>query len=158
MAADVEVFGHVIGGCWHHIDAILSLHLRIDEAPPEGGVVEYLRPGKSGLGLWHDEWGAAHALDPAGDDQIEVASLDGPGSTRQGVQARTAQAICGRATGRDRQARKQGRHPRDVAVIFARLVGAAENHVIQLIPVDTGIARHQGLNRYGGQVVSADVR
>ena len=37
---------------------------------------------------------------------------------------------------RDRQARQQGRHPGDVAVVLTGLIGAADQHVVQLVPVD----------------------
>ncbi len=41
----------------------------------------------------------------------------------------------------DRQAREQQAHARDVAVVLAGLVGAAEDHVVDGVPVDAAIAR-----------------
>src|ERR1700679_2123495 len=56
-----------------------------------------------------------------------------------------------------RQARQQQRHPRHVAVVLAGLIGTAEIDFIDLRPVELGVARHQGLDRRGRQIVGADL-
>ena len=55
-----------------------------------------------------------------------------------------------------RQAGQQQRHARDVAVVLAGLVGAAEDHVVDRLPIDAGIALHQRLQRDGAEIVGAD--
>ncbi len=54
-----------------------------------------------------------------------------------------------------RQAGEQQRHARDIAVVLARLVGAAEDHIVDGVPVDGRVARHQRLQRDGAQIVGA---
>ena len=56
------------------------------------------------------------------------------------VEARSAQPVDRRAGHLDRQARRAARHARDVAVVLARLVGAAVDHVVDRRPVDAGVA------------------
>ena len=48
-------------------------------------------------------------------------------------------------------------HARDVAVVLARLVGAAVEHLVELRPVGLGIARHQRLDRQRREIVGADL-
>ena len=60
-----------------------------------------------------------------------------------GIHARTAQAIDGRARHLDREPGQQQRHAPDVAVVLARLVGAAVDHVIDGGPVHPGVALDQ---------------
>ena len=50
---------------------------------------------------------------------------------------------------------KQQRHARDVAVVLAGLVGAAEKHLIDLRPVQPGMSCHQRLDRHRRQIVGA---
>src|SRR4029077_11631589 len=49
----------------------------------------------------------------------------------------------------------QQRHARDVTIVLAGLVGAAEIDLVELRPVDLGIARHQRLQRHRGEIVGA---
>ena len=51
---------------------------------------------------------------------------------------------------------EQARHPREIAIILARLVGAAEDDVVELGPVDAGVAVDQRADRDGGEIVGAD--
>ena len=71
------------------------------------------------------------------------------------VEAGGAEAIERLAGNRFRHAREQQRHARDVAVVLAGLVGAAEKHFVDLRPVELGMLRHQRLDRGGGQIVGA---
>ena len=50
---------------------------------------------------------------------------------------------------------EQPRHPRKVAIVLARLVGAAEDHVVELSPVDVRVAVDQGPDRDRCKVVGA---
>ena len=53
---------------------------------------------------------------------------------------------------------EQRRHARDVAVVLARLVGAAEDHVVDRRRVDALVARDQRTDRQRRQVVGAHAR
>src|SRR5205085_122536 len=59
--------------------------------------------------------------------------------------AGAAQAVQGDTARFVRKPRQQPGHAREVAIVLARLVGAAEDDVVDLIPVDSGIARKQRL-------------
>src|SRR5690606_31628712 len=69
------------------------------------------------------------------------------------VQPRAAQAVDGSAWHLQRQASEQAAHARNVAVVFARLVGTAVDHIGHSSPIDVGVAGHQCPQRYGAKVV-----
>jgi hypothetical protein len=54
-ARHAKLFGDVLAGLRHGIDAILLLHQRVDEAPADGGVVDLGIARKGRVGLGHDE-------------------------------------------------------------------------------------------------------
>ena len=56
-----------------------------------------------------------------------------------------------------RQPGQQRRHARDVAVVLAGLVGAAVDHVVELIPIDRRVALLQHAHRMRGQIIRADI-
>ncbi len=87
-----------------------------------------------------------------------LAALDRARGDADRVEARSAQAVDGRAGDLDRQSGEQQRHAGDVAVVLAGLVGAAVEHVVDRLPVDAGIALHQRLDGQRGEVVGADGR
>ena len=91
-----------------------------------------------------------------------------PASIRSASPARIARAalptasmpephsrFIGRAGHGDRQAGEQDRHAADVAVVLARLVGAAEDQVVDLLPA-TRVALDQRPQRNRGEVVGAN--
>src|SRR5690606_3899838 len=81
---------------------------------------------------------------------------DGAGGDADGVEAGAAQAVDGGGGDFHGQARQQHGHAGDVAVVFAGLVGAAVDQVVDLGPVDVRIARHQCLDRQRREVVGAN--
>ena len=99
--------GDILGRARHGVVAIGRLHLRIDEAPADGGVV-HLGIAVEGAGrLGHDEGRAAHAFAAAGDDQVGLAAADRPRRHRHRIEARAAQAVerdAARAVGQARRA------------------------------------------------------
>ncbi|MNI02213.1 hypothetical protein D3C73_550790 [compost metagenome] len=154
-AADAVVVGDVLAGFRHGIDAVRRLHRRIDEAPADGGVVDVRRAREGGFGLGHDEGRAAHALDAARQHQVGVACANGARGVAHGLQARGAQAVDGVAADAVRQAGQKGGHARDVAVVLTRLIGRAQDHVVERRRVQPRIARQQRPQRQGRQIVGA---
>jgi len=158
LAFDLELGSDVFRRLGHGIGAIELLHARVHEAPAYGRVVDRSIAAEGGFGLGHDEGRAAHALDAAGDHQARLARLDRTCRRAHGVQPRAAQAIDGRARHFHGQAGEQARHVRDVAVVLARLVRTAVEHVGEARPIDLRIALHQRLDRDRGKVVGAHAR
>ena len=66
----------------------------------------------------------------------DFAAADRPRRHRHRVEARAAQAVQGHAARAVGQPGEQPRHARQVAIVLARLVGAAEDDVVELAPVD----------------------
>jgi hypothetical protein len=122
---------------------------------PIGGVEHPVDAAEGALGLGHDEGRTGHALDPTGDQQLHLAALDGTRGDADGVHARAAQAVDRRPRHLEGQPGKEQRHAGDIAVVLAGLVGAAVDHVADGLPVDSGIAVHQRLQRHRAQVIGA---
>ena len=121
---------------------------RIHEAPADRRVEHLLRAREGCIGLRQHVGRAAHALDAAGDDEIGLARAHQARRDGDRVQARAAQAVHRDARHFDGQAREQRRHAREIAVVLARLVRAAEHDVVDRLPVDAGIALHERGNRH----------
>ena len=145
LACDLEVLGDVLAGAGHGVVAISGLHLGIDEAPADGGVIHLGVAVERGGRLGHHERRPAHAFASARDDEVGLAAADRARGHRHGVEAGAAQTVEGHSARAVGKPRKQPRHAREVAIVLARLVGAAEDDVVDLIPVDSGIARKQRL-------------
>ena len=155
LARHLIFLGDVLAGLGHRIDAVARLHRRIDEAPAERGVVGLDRARKRLARLAGDERRPRHRLDPAGDGEIHLAGADGARRIADGVEARGAQPVDGEAGDRLRQPGEQERHARDVAVVLAGLIGAAEEHFVEPRPVGLGVAGDERLDRRGREVVGA---
>ena len=141
-----------------HLQRAIHLgHLRVDQAPAQRGVVRRLRAArKRPVGLGHHPRRAGHALDAARDDDVGGARLD---LARRGdgrLHSRAAQAVDGLPRYLDRKPRQQERHARDVAVVLAGAVGAAEDDVFDLGRFDMSALTHL-LEDDRGEVIRADV-
>ena len=90
----------------HRVDAEVLLHLRVDEAPADRGVVDGVRAREGALGLRHHEGRAGHALDAAGDHQVAVAGADRARRQADRVQPGAAEPVDRGARHVDRQARR----------------------------------------------------
>src|SRR5215213_1808911 len=132
------------------------LHLRIDEAPSQGGVVHRgVAGGEGALRLGDGPGGAAHGLDTPANVHIGLAQHHGAGSLGHGVEPRTAQAV-------DRDARdllwetgqEQG-HSGDVAVVLSGLVRAPEVDILDLRGRHAA-PLHEGLEDCRAEVVWTD--
>ena len=157
VAGDLELLRDVLAGLRHGIGAVHRLHQPVDEAPADGGVVNLGSPGERFGGLALHERGAGHALDTAGQHEFGLAGADGTGGGADGVEAAAAKAVDGAAGDAGGQPGEQRGHARDVAVVFARLIGAAHVAIVELIPVDAGVALLEHADRVGGQIVGSDV-
>ena len=152
-AGDLEFLGDVLGGLGHGVDAVLRLHQRIDEAPAERGVEDFRRARKRFAGFAHHERRARHGFDAAGNGEIHFAGTDRARGVAHGIQPRSAKPVHRDARDLVRQAREQERHARDIAVVLAGLVGAAEEYFVEPRPIGFGIAGDQRLDRDRGKVV-----
>ena len=155
LARDAEICGHVLGGFGHAVHAIGLLHQPVDKAPADGGVVDRIAAAKSAVHLGHNEGGAAHALDAAGNHQAGLARADCPRRRAHRVQARPAQAVDGGTGHLNRQAGEQRGHVRHIAVVLPGLVGAAKQYVAHSTPINPRVAGHQRLERDGTEVVGS---
>ena len=147
LTRDLVVGGHVLGGLGHRVDAVFLFHETVDEAPADRRVVHRVGAAEGGIHLRHHERRAAHAFHAAGDHQAGLAGADRPGGRPQRIQPGATQAVDRGTRHFQRQAGQQAGHTRHVAVVFAGLVGAAEDDVGDGLPVDARVARHQGLER-----------
>lgn len=85
--------------------------------------------------------------------RLHFAAGDGAEGSADGIHARRAQAVQGNTRDAIGQAGQQQRHARHVTVVFTGLVGAAEEHFVNLIPLYARVAFDQRLQRHGSQVV-----
>ena len=107
------------------------------------------------VGLRQHERRTRHGFDAAGHRQLYFAGADGARHARERVEPRAAQSVDGGTRYRHRQPREQRRHARDVAVVLARLVGAAEHHLLDRGRIEPGVALEERRQRDGGEVVGA---
>ncbi len=126
--------------------------LRIGKARADGGIEQLGVAAIGAFGLGHDEGRAAHAFDAAGDEEIALAAGRGARGVEHRGEAAAAQPVDGHAAGLDRQSAEEGRVARDIARVFAGLVGAADDGVF-VIPGLEGIARDQRRDHPGEQVI-----
>ena len=105
--------------------------------------------------LAHHERRARHRFDAAGDGEVDLAGADRARGVADRIEAGGAEPVHGDAGHMIRQAREQRRHARDIAVVLAGLVGAAEHDLVERGPVDVRIALDQRPDRDRGQIVGA---
>ncbi len=155
LAADAVALGHVLAGLAHALEREHRLHRRIGEAPAERAVVEDAVAAREGaLRLGRHERRPAHRLDPAGDEEVAIAREHCVACGSDRGQPGCAQPVERHACHRLRQASQQRPHARDIAVVLAGLVGAAEIDVLDLGRVDAG-ALDGRADRDRGEVVRA---
>jgi len=73
---------------------------------------------------------------------------------RAAIETRAAQPVHRGAWNRNRQPREQQRHARDVAIVFAGLVGAAENDFVDEGWIEPPMPRQQRPQWHRSQIVS----
>jgi hypothetical protein len=72
-----------------------------------------------------------HRFDAAGDGEFHFAGADRARGVADRVEPGGAEPVDGDARDRIGQAGEQQRHARDIAVVLAGLVGAAEEHFVE---------------------------
>ena len=155
---DPEFRGNILGGLGHAFDAISFGDHLVDETPADRRVVDLGPPGKGRTSLGHDEGRAAHALGPARDHQITLTALDLPRPGDHRIHAGGAKPVDRVRRYGSRQPGQEHDHPRQVAVVLARLVRRAQNDLIEPRPVHRRVARQKRIDRNGREVVSPDSR
>ena len=116
--------GDVLGGLGHEIDAIRVPHQGIDEAPADRRVVDF-GVAREGFALALHERRARHPFNAARNDELGFAGLDRPRRDRNRVEPEPQSRLTVAPGTVDGQAGEERRHARDVAIVFARPVGAA---------------------------------
>ena len=148
LAADLIVLGDVLGGVRHRIDAVLLLHQRIDEAPADGGVLDRRRcagtppapcpsPAAPASSTRRRRRWRSRSRRRGSRCAASPTAFNPDAHSRLTVQP-------GTESGRPGQ---QQRHARDVAVVLAGLVGAAEIHLVERRPIELRMPLHQRLER-----------
>ena len=102
------------------------------------------------------EWRPRHAFHAAGKYERKFAALDAARRVCNRLHARAAESIDGHAGHIFRQSCQKQRHAADVAIILARLVRAAVDHIIERRPIDFRVALDKRANRQRRQIVSAN--
>ncbi len=156
LARDAPALGDVLGGLAHRVRVVALGQARVDEPPAErrvGHLAGAAVVGRFGLEL--DVRRPGHRFDAAADEHVAIADGDRVRGRVDRLEARPAQPVDGQPADLDREIGQEERHPRDVAVVLAGLVGAAEDDVLDECRVDAGTVDEPAQDR-GGQVVGPD--
>ena len=153
LPADPECVGQLLVALAQGGGPLLR-HPLVDQAPAESGRHQGLVAGREGTcRLRQHPRCPAHRLDPARDHDLGVAGLDETGRVHRRLEAASAEPVDGHAGDADRQTGQQDGHPADVAVVLARAVRAAEDHVGDPRRVDLGRAVEQAAHDRRREVV-----
>ncbi len=137
LAGDPVPVGHVLAGLAHRLEREARRQRRVREAPAERRVVHRPVAARKGrIRLRRDERRAAHRLDAARHEEVAVAGDDRMAGADDGREPGRAEPVDGDARDRLGQPGEERRHPGDVAVVLAGLVGAAEVDVLELGRID----------------------
>ena len=156
VARNVKFLGNVLRRFRHGIDAMELPHQRIDQPPANRRILHRRDPRKGAFSLRHDKGRPRHGFHPAGDHQLRLTGLDRPRGGDDSVHARPAQPVDGRPRHAVGQAGKQQAHAGDIAIVLAGLVDAAEDDIIDHVPIQVGMPRHQRFQRHGAEIVGAN--
>src|SRR5579871_657966 len=130
LAGDLIVAGQIVGGFGHCVGAEFALDPRIGKARADCRIVNAAVTAERHFGLVHDKRRPAHALDPAGQEHLTLAAGDGLRGHHDRVQAATAIALQHRAGDFDRQPGEEPGMARHAATVFAGLIGAADDDIL----------------------------
>jgi hypothetical protein len=153
LPIDAIFLRDVLRGFRHRMRAVLLIEPLVDEAPADGRIVNLRMTAERRLGLRHHKGRTAHALHATCDHQFGFARLDGACGTAQRIHTGTTQTVDGRARHVLRQPRQQTRHTRHVTIVFARLIHAAVNHIVDALQIELRMARNQSRERRRAEIV-----
>src|SRR6266851_3270654 len=156
LARDVKFFGDVFAGFRHRINTVLCFHQGIYKSPAERGVFQFHGARIGAVRLGDDEGSSRHALDASGNHEIGLTAFDGSRSGGNGVHARTAKPVNRCARHFFRQTRQQERHPSNISVVFARLIGTAVDDIVHGVPIYVGVTLDEGLKRNRCEIIRAN--
>src|SRR4051812_39984546 len=157
LARDAEFLRDVVAGLGHRVVAVELDRFRVREAHADGRVVHLGIAAERAVWLADHVGRARHALHAARDVEVALAAGNGARGVDDGLQPARAKTVHRHAGRGGRQAGKQGGEARDVAVVLARLIHAAEDHVGNLLWVHL-VARYDLLDHLRGEVVGAHRR
>ena len=153
LARDAETHGDVLGCLAHRLEREPLLEPRVRKPPAELGVVgDDVAARPRPVALHHRERRAAHRLDAAGDEEVALPRSDRPARFDDGREAGGAEPVDGDAGNGLRQPGEQQRHARDVPVVLAGLVRAADEDVLDLARRHAGSV-DRGTDGEGGEIV-----
>ena len=154
FARDLVVARQVVGGLGHRIGAELALDFRVGKARADRRIKDPAVAAERRFGLVHDKGCAAHALDAAGDHDLAFAAGHRLRRHDDRVEPAAAIALQYRAGDLDRQSGQEPGMPRDAAAVFAGLVGAAVDDVLDPFRVEGTLLDDLGDDR-GQHVVGS---
>ena len=147
----------ILAGARHRLGTVKRIEGRVDEAPAHRRVLKLLAATKGAVSLANHERCTCHALNPARDGKRHLVRTDRARCFAHRLKARGTQAVESHPRHRVRQAGQQQTHPRNVAIILARLVGAAIEHFLDCCRIETLIAGEQCPHRHRTEVVGAHI-
>ena len=95
-------------------------------------------------------------FDAAGDVEIAVPVGDGAAGVDDGVHSRGAEPVDGFAGDCDWKSGEEKSHAGDVAIVFAGLIGAAQDNVSDLVGGNFRVSPHELGDGVRGEVVGAN--
>ncbi len=121
----------------HGFVAVHILQSIVREAPSKRRIPHRLRaPGEAAFALGNGVGGARHALDTSCHEDLPLAGFDRAVSSIDRLQPGGAEPVEGHRSHLDGQAGQEGGHAGHIAVVFSRLIGAAEIHLFDLLRPD----------------------
>ena len=132
-----------------------GLHRGIHKTPTDRCVVNRVAARKGCGGLGHHKRCPAHAFNAACNGQLIIAGLDPARGHSNRIHARGTKTVDRGARDRLGQSGKKGGHAGHVAVVFARLICIAKDHVIDAPKIDLRISFPELGYRQGGKIIRA---
>ena len=119
-------------------------HARVHQAPAERRVGENPLAARERFAwLQRHQRSSRHALDATGDEQLRLAGADATGGVVHRLEPAPAETVHGHAGHALGKPREEQGHPADVAVVLARLIRGAEDHLVDGVVAEIGPIDHR---------------
>ena len=156
FSANAHLVVDVFRGFTHPFQWDDLFHLLVRVTPSDGCVVHCdVSPRKCTSGFGYGPWRPAHALNTPSDEDISLSTLNSPGSLVDGVQPRGAQTVDGDAGYIEGQPGQDHCHSGHVSVIFPRLIGTTEVHILNEFRGNSR-SRYDFLNDERGHIIRSN--